>query len=169
MLCLFVGQAWGQGLPGTVTRVIDGDQLVLRGPGGAQQAIRMAGIDAPEPGQPYAEQAQGSLAEGLTGRFVVIDVYGRTGPGQFLGKVTFGGADMNLMQVQQGLAWVDPQTLPVLSAPEQRRYMQAEAAARRSGRGLWSERSAIPPWSWRESGSPQPAPEGFEPADQKQE
>jgi micrococcal nuclease len=168
MLCLFVARAWGEGLPGTVTRVVDGDQLVLRGPGGGQQPIRMAGIDAPEPGQPYAEQAQGNLAEELTGRFVVIDVYGRTGPGQFLGKVTLGGADMNLAQVVQGMAWVDPQTLPVLSAPEQRRYMEAEATARRSGRGLWGERSPIPPWSWRESGASRPAPGGFGPEQQRE-
>lgn len=119
----------------------------------------MAGIDAPEPGQPYAEQARGSLAEELAGRFVVIDVYGRTGPGQFLGKVILGGADMNLLQLEQGLARVDPQTLPVLSATEQRRYMDAEAVARRSGRGLWGGPSEIPPWSSRKPTTPRSVPQ----------
>jgi endonuclease YncB( thermonuclease family) len=157
LLCLSAGPARAQGLPGTVSRVIEGDRLVLQGPGSYQRTVRMAGIDAPERGQPYAEQSEGRLARRLSGRFVVIDAYGRDAQGQILGRVTYGGEDMNLAQVADGMAWFDPHTAALLSPLERERYAAAEKAARRGGLGLWGQTPAVPPWSWRDSGvSPAP-------------
>lgn len=162
VLCISLGPARGGDLPGIVARVIDGDRLVLRGPDRVQRTIRLAGIDAPEPGQPYAERAQGVLTEHLTGRFVVVDFYGEDAQGQILGRVSLGSVDINLAQIGRGLAWADPQTLSLLSPVEQRRYAEAEWMARRAGRGLWREQHAIAPWVWRDPAIQRPPETGLE-------
>src|SRR5690606_23557639 len=43
-----------QAVQGSVVRVLDGDSLLMRAAGGELRGVRIAGIDAPEKGQPHA-------------------------------------------------------------------------------------------------------------------
>lgn len=130
-------------LAGRVVAVHDGDTLTVL----VRQReirIRLAGIDAPERGQPYATASRRALAARVAGREVDVDVRGRDGYGRTLGVVHAGGIDVNRAQVRDGWAWV------------YRRFEQGPAwlaledEARHAKRGLWRDPQALPPWTWRE-------------------
>lgn len=141
--------ASGQTLTGRVVRVIDGDTIVVLGPGNAQHEVHLAGIDAPEQGQPYGTRSRDHLLEIVAGKYVVVNRNMRGGHERIVGKVLASGQDMNLTQVRAGMAWHDQRDPTELSPSDQMAYSEAETQARLTGSGLWAEPGPIPPWEWR--------------------
>jgi micrococcal nuclease len=125
-----------------VTRVVDGDTIEARLPGGRVEDVRYIGVDTPEtvkPGTPvqcYGEAASAFNHRLLTGRRVRLrvgaeprDVYGR-----LLAYVYLGPRFVNAELVRRGLA----RTLAI--PPNTRfapRLARIEHRAARRGRGLW--------------------------------
>ncbi|WP_270936699.1 thermonuclease family protein [Falsiroseomonas oryzae] len=115
-------------------RVVDGDTLRL-----GDRTVRLAGIDAPERGQPCSDQAGrtfdcgAAAAEALSrlvnGRSVVCVVSGRDRFGRGLGQCTAAGAELNAGLVRAGWA---------LSQGDDATLLAAEVEARRAARGLWA-------------------------------
>jgi len=142
LILLLVGvtsaSALTQTQSGRVFRVVSGDRLVLIDSGNAVYAVRLAGIKAPAPDQPFGADARTHLQTLLLGRFVSVHYENRVGNQPILGKITFGGADMNLRQIQAGLARFRPDH--GLSDSQQRQYAQAERQARAAGQGMWGAR-----------------------------
>lgn len=66
--------------------------------------------------------------------------------------MTLDGKDINLEQVQRGMAWSYRyrawEVRPEEPTPEE----QAEAQARKEKRGLWADASPMPPWEFRQGG-----------------
>ncbi len=138
-LILLVGatsaSALAQTLSGRVFRVISGDHLVLIDSENALYAVRLAGIQAPAPDQPFGADARTHLQTLLLGRFAIVHYEHRDGTQPILGKMTYGGADVNLRQIQAGLARFRSDHR--LSEPRRRLYLQAENQARAAGQGMW--------------------------------
>lgn len=132
-------------LAGRVVAVHDGDTLTVL-VDRREVRVRLAGIDAPERGQPYADASRRALAARVAGRHVVVFARGRDGYGRTLGVVRVEGVDANRAQVRDGWAWVF------------RRYsadatlLALEEEARRERRGLWRDPQPVAPWTWRERG-----------------
>jgi micrococcal nuclease len=68
---------------GTVTRVADGDTVIVMTPNQTKLRIRLFGIDAPETskgtrfsGQPFGEEATQYLKQLVEGKGVRIEIYG---------------------------------------------------------------------------------------------
>lgn len=135
-------------LTGKVVGVADGDTLTVLVD---QQMIhvRLAGIDAPEKGQPFGQVSKKGLSKCAYGNQVEVkshktDRYGRT-----VGKVMVGTIDCGLRQIEQGLAW-HYKAYAKEQAPEDRAaYAHAEEAAREARTGLWSEAAPVAPWQYR--------------------
>jgi endonuclease YncB( thermonuclease family) len=133
----------GQTITGKVVAVKDGDTInVLHG--GRAVTVRLHGIDAPEMGQPFgnnAKQAASRYAFGKVARIRITDVdrYGRA-----VGRVTVDGGSLNQMLVRDGLAWWYRRY-----APREGRLESLERAARNANQGLWSRPNPTPPWDWR--------------------
>jgi endonuclease YncB( thermonuclease family) len=136
---------------GRVVAVFDGDTIEVL-VDGAPRRIRLADIDTPERGQPWADRAKRALAERVHGRevrinAVAIDRYGRT-----VGEVYAGDVCVGCELVREGHAWVYRGRArdPVL--------LELEAEARAARRGLWAlpEAQRIPPWEWRRARRKQP-------------
>jgi len=135
------------GLTGKVVGVTDGDTitvLVDRQP----IRVRLAEIDTPEHGQPWANRAKQALSDKVFGQIVALqavdtDRYGRT-----VAKVYRNGRDINREMVREGHAWVYRKHLRDPSLLEDERRAQ-EARA-----GVWSlpEAQQVPPWTWRQGG-----------------
>jgi endonuclease YncB( thermonuclease family) len=125
----------GQTITGKVVAVKDGDTInVLHG--GRAVTVRLHGIDAPEMGQPFgnnAKQAASRYAFGKVARIRITDVdrYGRA-----VGRVTVDGGSLNQMLVRDGLAWWYRRY-----APREGRLESLERAARNANQGLWSRRT----------------------------
>lgn len=157
LLLLFAGSAHAvdRQLPGRVLRVIDGDSLILD-VRGSHYRVELADIDAPELNQPWGRTAADWLHQSLTGRFVVVHWSGTPGDRQIQGSLISRDRDIGLDLLHAGLAWC---TLgAVTQFPGQGGiYRDAEARARESHRGLWSDQDSIPPWEWRKQ-----RPHGFD-------
>lgn len=117
----------------TLTIVLD-DQPVL---------LRLAHIDAPEKKQAYGEVSRKALADLCLGKNAVLRDKQLDYSGTLVAVVQCDGSEANRLQVERGLAWVDPKHNNDLSLPA------LEAMARRDRRGLWSEDDPIPPWKFR--------------------
>lgn len=131
-------------LEGRVVGVIDGDTLDVLVEGEARR-IRIADIDTPERGQPWARRAKQALSRRVFGKEVrinevAVDSYGRT-----VGEVYADNVCVGCELVREGHAWVYRKYSddPVL--------LELEAEAREARRGLWGlpEASQVPPWEWR--------------------
>lgn len=136
-------------IEGRVVRVFDGDTLEILSRGETIR-VRLAGIDTPERGQPWANRSKQALSERVFGKQVRvievdIDRYGRS-----VGEVYADNACVGCELVREGHAWVyrGLSDDPVL--------FELEASARAAKRGLWSlpEAERVPPWEWRRQHKP---------------
>jgi endonuclease YncB( thermonuclease family) len=140
-------------IEGEVVRVADGDTVTVLDSSKIQHIIRLAGIDAPEKGQPFSNRSKQNLSDLVFRKHVVvgydkIDRYGR-----LVGKVRVNGSDANLEQLRAGLAWVFRQYEHELSAEDRKSYNEAELSSRAARRGLWSDPKPQPPWQFRHPGT----------------
>lgn len=142
---LFTVLMLGISIPALADQVIgiaDGDTLtVLHGQ--KPLRIRLADIDAPEKKQAFGERSKQSLSDLCFGKDAtykakMIDPYGRT-----VARVKCVGADVNRIQVERGLAWVYDQYNTDRSLPA------LQASAKAEHRGLWADKSPVPPWEYR--------------------
>lgn len=136
-------------LSGRVVRVSDGDTITVLDRDNRQHKIRLAGIDAPEKAQAFGNKSKQSLSDMVFNREVSVlwdkeDRYKR-----IVGKVMLNSVDVNLEQLNKGLAWHYKKYQSEQSATDRRVYADAEETARKSRVGLWIETKAIAPWDWR--------------------
>ncbi len=143
-------QANASELQGKVIRVADGDTLTLFiEPIKLDLSIRLSGIDAPEKGMAFGQVSKMSLSDLAFGKSAVVDWGKKDKYGRIVGKVLIDGQDINLVQVQRGLAWHFKE-YEMEQPPEDRTaYAQAEAVARTGRIGLWQDKDPTPPWIWR--------------------
>lgn len=132
----------GQAHVGYVIHIADGDTLTLQ-TAGSRILVHLAGIDAPEPDQPFGTQAKKCLGELSLNRPTRIIEIDRISSGSLVGRVSVDDTDINAELVRKGCAWVDRHS------SHERELLRLEAEARHQARGLWANQSAIPPWDWR--------------------
>lgn len=125
-----------------VLAIHDGDTISGLTPDGRPRRIRLVGIDAPEFGQPYGRRAADALAAKVAGRLVMVDDRGVDQHGRLLGRIHLEGRDINREMVADGWAWTFG------FAPDDS-YLAAEAEARRTRSGLWSDPRPMSPAEWR--------------------
>lgn len=106
--------------------------------------LRLAGIDAPELGNPFAEQAAHYLEEQVLHRIVLVDVRGSDGL-NVVGDVYLEDATLvNEEVVRAGFAFWFKDRDPGNSTLEADQKIAAEAKA-----GMWSLVRPTPPWETR--------------------
>ena len=132
-------------LRGTVTRVVDGDTLWFQ-PQETHRpliAVRLRGIDAPETCQPGGPQARAVLKAEVEGRLVTLRTHGTDDYRRTVGTVRRDGVDSNRALVERGQAWA------WRDARGRGPYIAVEHGARETGRGLFGDPRAEPPWEFR--------------------
>jgi endonuclease YncB( thermonuclease family) len=123
--------------------VHDGDTVSCIDEANHPQKIRLVGIDSPELNQPFGREASNALRQKLVGGRVRVDGNARDQHGRLLGTLWVDERNINRELVNDGWAWVfggfnpDPDLL------------DAETAARKAHRGLWSDPHAQTPSDWR--------------------
>ncbi len=63
--------------------------------------------------------------------------------------VMVDGHDANLAQVKAGMAWWYKKYQKEQTSQQRAEYEAAEASAKASNLGLWSDTEPLPPWEWR--------------------
>lgn len=145
-----------------VIAVSDGDTITVLDGNEQQHKVRIAGIDAPEKKQSFGELSKAHLADLVFGDEVDVvgdklDRYGRTvakvmmAPRSCLEIQCQRTEDAGLRQIEAGFAWWYRKYAKEQSSSDQTAYEAAEANAKASARGLWSQNNPIPPSEWRHS------------------
>jgi endonuclease YncB( thermonuclease family) len=128
-----IGHAWR----GRVINVIDGDTIIVSTPQ-EKKTVKLAGIDAPDEGQPYYEKARERLAELIRGRVVeLID------EGENSVTIPYGTFNVSEIILMEGYAWYDGRSGLF------KNYENLEIVARSLGSGLWADRNSITPQEYR--------------------
>ena len=68
---------------------------------------------------------------------------------RILGKVLLNDEDMNLEQINAGLAWHYKEYQDEQTPSDRKLYSEAENEAREARRGLWHDPDPVPPWEYR--------------------
>ena len=136
---------------GRVVRVVDGDTYDVLS-GGVVYRVRLLGVDAPEPDQPFGPQAGDSVAQLLRPerRILIsrrgVDLYGRTLATVRLPMEAGPALALDSLLVVRGWAWAwDPKRRVAGRAAQQ-------AAAVAARRGLWKcgAVGVLTPRQWRQ-------------------
>lgn len=141
--------AYAETIMGRVVGVADGDTITVLDSDKVQHKIRLAGIDAPEKKQPFGNRSKESLSELAYDKTVTVETDKRDKYGRQVGKVLVNGQDVNLVQVERGMAWFYRQYQREQSPNDRRLYEAAEDAAKADRRGLWRDADPMPPWDFR--------------------
>ena len=130
-------------IKGIVTNVIDGNTIEVLSTDHEVYKVLLHGIDSPEPGQNYSEQAKRLLSKLLLEKSVTILLHGKDRLGNRLGEIRIeGGPDPRHELVNEGLAWTSERE-PIAELESLREH------ARQKGKGLWREENPTPPWIFR--------------------
>ena len=127
---------------GKVVGVHDSDSLTLRTINETLK-VRLFGIDTPELGQPFGNNAKQALSSMVFGKSVTISSSGKDRYDRTLGVVFLGNGNVNAQMIRMGMAWHYKQYSD--SVPMQ----GFEDYARANRIGLWSDPNPIAPWDWR--------------------
>ena len=138
-----------------VTRVYDGDTILVTRDRYDTRKVSLAGIDAPEAsgktyekGQPYSQQSKKYLTSLVLNRTVRIITYDLDVYNRVLGVVIWEGININLEMVRSGLAEVYRGNFP--KGLDIEPYLEAEKQAKAAMRGMWSLGDRyISPKEWR--------------------
>jgi micrococcal nuclease len=137
---------------GKVTRVSDGDSVIVVTAEGTRLRTRLYGIDAPEVrhgrkvGQPFGEVAKQALSGMILGEKVRLEIIDVDRYRRMVGIVYLDGKNVNEEMVRLGLAWAYRR---YLDAPYASEFIGAEEEAREKGLGLWQQPNPVPPWEFR--------------------
>jgi endonuclease YncB( thermonuclease family) len=157
LLCLVLAlacTAYAETVIGRVVGVADGDTITVLDADKVQHKIRLAGIDAPEKKQAFGNRSKESLSDMVFDKTVNVETSKRDRYGREIGKVLVNGRDVNLVQVERGLAWHYKQYQREQSPTDQQSYAAAEIEARAAKLGLWRVVEQMPPWEFRRKVKP---------------
>ncbi len=132
----------------SVSKVKDGDTVVVEGKNGDTITIRVWGIDAPESSQPYGPAATDVARQIVGGGTVTVEVMDEGPYGRIIGRVQKGDTDLAASLALSGCAWHSRRY------PTSRQIREAEQKARQEARGLWAQNNPVPPWKHRKGRQP---------------
>jgi micrococcal nuclease len=130
---------------GLVVSVLDGDTIeVLHND--RPERIRLSGIDCPEKGQAYGNNAKHAASALAFEKNVTVQTYGHDKYKRTLADVILpDGMNLNQELVMQGWCWWYRKYAPGDTVLE-----GLEKEAEEAKKGLWADPSPVPPWEWRE-------------------
>lgn len=129
-------------LKGKVTRVSDGDTVLLTDEKGGKKKIRLDGIDAPEVGQEYGDISTEFVKRHALNKNAHVEVIGIDQYDRVLGVLYVGELNINEALLSNGLAWQ-------YHYNKNAHYTQLVAEAKKKRLNIWSKKNSIDPYTWR--------------------
>lgn len=124
--------------------ITDGDTITVLTAAKESVKVRLYGIDTPEPRQAFGNRAKQELSDLVFGRVVIVEVKQKDRYGRTIGLLTVNGVPVNQEMVRRGFAWSYRDY-----AKKDVELAKAEADAKNAKRGLWADKTPLPPWEFR--------------------
>jgi micrococcal nuclease len=143
-LLLYGPEAISADFTAKVIGVLDGDTIeVLHNQ--HPERIRLSGIDCPEKGQAFGNNAKHAASDLAFGKEVTLQTHGHDKYKRTLADVLLlDGTNLNQELVRQGFCWWYRKYAPGDTVLE-----GLETEAREARKGLWVDPHPVPPWEWR--------------------
>lgn len=130
-----------------ITQVLDGNTIEARTDGGDVQRVRIAGVDAPQPDQPFGDEATELLREvsgGPDSQITLSNLHEADVGDHAVADVRHKGASLAQAMLRSGGAYQTPDAGTDLASHQ--------AHARNNQKGIWGEPAVdrIRPWDWRD-------------------
>lgn len=133
-----------------VVSITDGDTVDVLAPGNLTDAVRLAGIDAPEHNQAFGAESTQNLSSLISGKTVTLECENERSYGRLICKIFLAnGKDVCLDQVKAGMAWHYKQFEDEQSPADRTTYAAAECTAMKEKTGLWSNPHPVQPQDFR--------------------
>ena len=143
----------GGEVPGKVVSVIDGNTIEFLSSDNETFRFVLSGIDCPELGQEFGEEAKKHLEKLLKGREIILTIEGKDRLGNKMGSITLPrGKDPRMELLENGLAWTQERN-------SNREFEVIQEEAKKKRKGLWKQENPVAPWVFRRQQSMQ-SPKG---------
>ena len=142
IIMLLSTTAMAETLIGQVTRVVDGDTIVLKD-SHQEYRIRLIEIDAPESKQAYGSKSKRALSNKIAGQQVRVEYHSKDKYKRILGEIFLKSENINYWMVKNGHAW------QYLKYSDSKALAKAQANAQQRRLGLWADDNPMEPWVWR--------------------
>ena len=134
-------------LSGYIGRVWGGDNFEF-GDATELHYCWLEGIDCPEPGQPFYNEAINFLSEKFGHKTLRMEVFGYDELKREYGRVFLTDeegitTDVGFALIENGLAWYDGDEFE-----DAAKYKEAFEKAKQNKTGLWVQPSPVPPWDY---------------------
>jgi micrococcal nuclease len=143
IVAIYSAKASDQVVEAEVSAIVDGNTLTIKFKDGDAYDIHLSGIDSPEPGQHFSEEAKQFLQKKALNKRVKLQLLGKDRWGNRLAVVWLKGeVDLRVELLKEGLAWTaERNPLPELE--------NLRIEAQNKGKGLWQATEPTPPWVFR--------------------
>ena len=128
---------------GKVTRVIDGDSILVTDSKSVEYEVQLEGIDAPELKQDFGKESTEGLTKLLNGKSVRLTWKSKDNFERLLAQVYDGEKHINIEMIKSGMAW------HFKRYNKDEKLAKAESEAKEAKKGLWAMESPVAPWDYR--------------------
>ena len=147
-VCCLVLVTWNaasaeDSVEGKVTRVIDGDSILVTDAKSVEYEVQLEGIDAPELKQDFGKESTEGLTKLLKGKTVRLTWKSKDNFERLLAQVYDGEKHINMEMIKSGMAW------HFKRYNKDESLAKAETEAKESKKGLWALESPVAPWDYR--------------------
>jgi micrococcal nuclease len=143
---------------GLISKVVEGDIVVLTLPDQSTVQVRLRDIDAPDSCQPYGDDARKALSELALNKVATLQPSGKDRGGGTVGTLLIDELNVSRFLVENGHAW------SIRTRWDQGPLVKQERQARALSRGLHGQPGAMQPKEYRRQHGACPAPTAGEPA-----
>ncbi len=128
---------------GKVTRILDGDSILVTDSKLEEFEVQLEGIDAPELKQQFGKESTEGLSKLLKDKAVRLTWKSRDNFERPLAQVYVGEKHINLEMIKTGMAW------HFKKYNQDEVLAKAEVEANEAKKGLWAKESPTAPWDYR--------------------
>lgn len=129
---------------GKVTRIIDGDSILVTDSKDIEYEVQLEGIDAPEAKQEFGKESTEALSKMLKDKSVKLTWKSKDNFDRLLAQVYDGEKHINTEMLKAGMAW------HFKKYNKDESLAKVESEAKEAKKGLWAKESPMAPWDYRQ-------------------
>lgn len=142
-LCLTSAVRADDSVEGKVTKIIDGDSILVKDAKDVEYEVQLEGIDAPELKQEFGKESSEALSKLIKDKSVKLTWKSKDNFERLLAQVYVDESHINAEMLKTGMAW------HFKRYNKSEELAKLETQAKEAKKGLWAKESPTAPWDFR--------------------